>query len=390
MELDYRFPAMSDLKARARRRVPRYIWEYLDSAEGNEGARARAEAALDAVELMPDILRGPVEADLGTTLLGRRYAAPFGIAPVGMSGAFWPDAEAILARTARAAEIPFCLSTVAATTPEEIAPHLGTQGWFQLYPSGDDAIRRDMLARAKEAGFHTLVLTVDVPLLSWRAREKRVRLKNPMALTPAILLQSALRPAWALGQLKRPALRPRIFDKYADPSAAGTEKHVGLALRVIPDWAYLETLRAEWEGPLVIKGVLDPGHVERLVAAGADAIWVSNHGGRQFEAAPAPLSALPAIREAAGPNLPILCDGSVRSGTDILRLIAHGADFVMLARAFHYGLGAAGAAGAAHVVRLLSEGLKLDMSQLGISTPGAVRGRLTAPLRQGRPFTPGQ
>lgn len=378
MELDYRFPAISDLKARARRRVPRYIWEYLDSAEGNEGARDRAEAALDAVTLMPDILRGPVAAELRTDLLGRSYAAPFGIAPVGMSGAFWPDAEAILARTAVAAEIPYCLSTVSATTPEDIAPHLGTQGWFQLYPSGDDGIRRDMLARAKEAGFHTLVLTVDVPLLSWRAREKRVRLKNPMALTPTILLQSALRPIWALGQMQRPALRPRIFDRYADPSAAGHEKHVGLALRVVPDWAYLETLRGEWAGPIVVKGVLNAGHVPQLVASGADAIWVSNHGGRQFEAAPAPLATLPAIRAAAGDDLPILCDGSVRSGTDILRLIAHGADFVMLARAFHYGLGAAGAEGAAHVVRLLREGMTLDMAQLGISTPTAVRG-LIAP-----------
>ncbi|MEL6643976.1 MAG: alpha-hydroxy acid oxidase [Pseudomonadota bacterium] len=378
MDSDYRFPAISDLKARARRRVPYYIWEYLDSADGDEGAKTRADAALDAVELMPDILLGPVEVDLETTLMGRRYAVPFGIAPVGMSGAFWPNAEALLAQTAAVADIPYCLSTVSATTPEDISPHLGQQGWFQLYPSGDTEVRQDMLARVKAAGFHTLVLTVDVPILSWREREKRVRLKNPMRLTPAIVLQSALRPAWALGQMKQPALRPRIYDKYADPSAAGAAKHVGVAMRVIPDWAYLETLRREWDGPLVIKGVLDPETVPRLLAAGADALWVSNHGGRQFAAAPAPLDVLPAIRAAAGPDVPLICDGGVRAGIDVLRMMAKGADFVMLGRAFHYGLAAAGLEGAAHVVRLLTQQMTLDMAQMGITRPSEAHTRLPA------------
>ena len=376
MDLDYAYPAISDLRARARRRVPRYIWEYLDSATGNEGAWRRAEAALDAVELLPDILCGPVEADLSVDLLGQSYDLPFGIGPVGMSGAFWPNAEALLAGTAAKAKIPYCLSTVAATTPEEMAPHVGGQGWFQLYPSGDDTIRRDMLARARDAGFHTLVLTADVPVLSWREREKRVHLKNPMKMTPSVILQSALRPVWALGILRRPPLRPRIFDKYADPATAQKgHKHIGLTMRVIPDWDYLEMLRRDWTGPLVVKGVLDAGHVARIKAAGADAIWVSNHGGRQFEAAPAPIAQLPAIRAAAGPDFPLIYDGAIRSGTDVLRAIASGADFVMLARAFHYGLAACGQAGSDHVVRILSEHLKSDMAQLGIARPFQARAR---------------
>lgn len=377
MDLDYRYPAISDLKARARRRVPYYIWEYLDSANGNESAMTRAEKRLDQVQLSPDILLGPVAADLTTEFLGHTYAVPVGIAPVGMSGAFWPDAEALLARTAVETQIPFCMSTVSATTPEDVAPHLGQQGWFQLYPSGNTEIRQDMLARARDAGFHTLVLTVDVPALSWREREKRVRLKNPMTLTPSILLQSALRPVWALGQMKQPALRPRIFDKYADPSGtSGHDKHIGQTLRVVPDWAYLDTLRAEWDGALIVKGVLDAAPVPRLIEAGADAIWVSNHGGRQFEAAPAPLDALPAVRAAAGADYPLICDGGVRSGTDVLRMMALGADFVMLGRAFHYGLAAAGLEGAAHVVRLLSQQLALDMAQLGITRPDQAHTRL--------------
>ena len=222
-----------------------------------------------------------------------------------------------------------------------------------------------------------MVFTVDVPELSWREREKRVGLKNPMPLTPAILLQTAIRPAYALGMLRAPVPQPRIFEKYVNSGAkkAG-DKHVGLSLRTAPDWDYWLKLRKEWNGPLIVKGVLEPAMAARLASSGADAIWVSNHGGRQFSAAPAPLDTLPRIREIVGPDFPLIYDGGVRSGTDVLRAVARGADFVMLARAFHYGLAAAGAEGADHVTRLLSEILRLDMAQLGVTRPVDARGRL--------------
>ena len=377
MEIDYRFPSIEDLRDHARRRIPHYLWEYLDGATGDEGAKTRAAAALDAVTLLPAILTGEVVADLTTPLLGRTYARPFGIAPVGMSGAVWPDAERLLARVGVTANIPFCLSTVASVPPEDLSGRLGDQGWFQLYPPGQPEIRRDMLARARDAGFHTLILTVDGPVLSRREREMRVKIRNPMPLTPSVLLQSAMRPAWALGMLGRPIPRPRIFEKYEGTvTKRPGDKHIGLTLRCVPDWAYLDALRADWDGPLVIKGLLDPDYVPRLLDAGADALWVSNHGGRQFRAAPAPALQLPLIRAAAGPGVPIIADGAIRSGTDVLRLMALGADFVMLGRAFHYGLGAAGFDGAAHVVHLLSEELKTDMAQLGIARPVDARDRL--------------
>jgi L-lactate dehydrogenase (cytochrome) len=377
MDLDHRFPALSDLRDRAKRRIPHYLWEYLDNATGDEGARLRAEAALDAVTLMPSVLHGDIEPVLATTFLGRELAAPIGIAPVGMSGAVWPDAERLLSRVAARESIPYCLSTVAAVPPEEIAGAFGDMGWFQLYAPTDPGLRRDVLARAKAAGFHTLILTVDVPVLSRREREMRVGVKNPMPLTPSVLLQSALRPAWAWGMLGRPMPRPRIFDKYEGTLTKRVgDKHIGLSVRCAPDWAYLEALRAEWDGPLVVKGVLDAIAVPRLIATGADALWVSNHGGRQFQAAPVPVDQLPRIRAAAGPAFPILADGAVRSGTDVLRLIALGADVVMLGRAFHWGLGAAGQEGAAHVVHLLREQMRIDMAQLGITRPAEARGRL--------------
>ncbi len=295
-----------------------------------------------------------------------------------MSGVIWPDAEKLLARLGREAGIPYAMSTVAAATPEEVAGSLGPNGWFQLYPPRDPELRRDMLTRARDAGFTTLVLTVDVPLLSRRPRELKARLKNPMTLTPRVVVESALAPVWALGHFGRPIPHPKIFDKYTKGmTPAAGDKHIGLTLRCAPDWAYLEALRSEWDGPLIVKGVLDPDLAPRLIDAGADALWVSNHGGRQFEAAPAPLPALVAIRRAVGPTYPLISDGAVRSGTDVLRSLALGADLVMLGRAFHYGLAAAGLNGARQVVHVLGEEMRLDMAQLGIDRPRDARGRAT-------------
>ena len=380
MDLHHRFPALSDLKARARRRMPHFVWEYLDSATGDESTQARNRAALDAVLFVPGALRGEPAVDLTTRLLGRDHPVPWGIAPVGMSGLVWPGAEAILARCAAASGIPCCLSTVATRLPEEIGPLAGGMGWFQLYPPKDAGIRRDLLARARAAGFGTLVLTVDVPGPSRRERQRRSGLTIPPQLTPAMLWQIARRPRWALGTLRAGAPRLRLMEGYA-PQAAGradSTAHVGYLLRAAPDWAYLAALRAEWQGPLVVKGVLEAADATRLKAEGVDAVWVSNHGGRQFDAAPAVAHVLPAIRAALGEGYPILADGGVESGLDVLRLIALGADMAMLGRGFHVALGAFGARGAAHLVHILRADMEAAMVQMGIARPAGARGRLAA------------
>ncbi len=378
MSLDHRFPTITDLRRAAKRRLPGFVWGYLEGGAGNEAAHARAADAMERVTLRPGLLAGEPAPDFATRFLGAELSYPFGIAPVGMSGVIWPGAETLLAQLGRDTGIPYAMSTVSAVTPEEVAGSLGPHAWFQLYPPGDPGIRRDMLARARDAGFSTLVLTVDVPLLSRRPRELKARLKNPMTLTPRVVFESALAPVWAFGHLGRPIPHPKTFDKYAAGMApASGDKHIGLTLRCTPDWAYLVALRAEWDGPLIVKGVLDPAVASRLIDAGADALWVSNHGGRQFEASPAPLPALAAIRQAVGPTYPLISDGAVRSGTDVLRSLALGADFVMLGRAFHYGLAAAGPEGARQVVHILAEEMRLDMAQLGIDRPDEVRGRAT-------------
>ena len=378
MDLDLSHPAISDLRRRARRRVPSFIWEYLDSGTGDESTlRANAEA-LDAVRLRPAILRGLPEPDLSVELLGRRYPIPVGIAPVGMSGTVWPDGERILATAAAELGVPYCLSTVSASTPEKVGPVAGGQGWFQLYPPGDPVIRRDLLRRARDAGFHTLILTADVPIASRRERQRRSRLTNPMKISPRIAVQAALRPAWALGILRHGVPRIRILEGYVDGAGANANlpatAHIGYLLRSAPDDAYLAALREEWDGTLVVKGVLDPADAPRLEAAGVDALWVSNHGGRQFDAAPASLSVLPQVRQATA--LPLIWDGGVRSGTDVLRAIALGADFVMTGRAVHYGLAAFGGAGVRHVFHILRESMISGLGQMGIARPVDARARL--------------
>ncbi|WP_341365444.1 alpha-hydroxy acid oxidase [Yoonia sp. BS5-3] len=364
MDLHARYPALSDLKTRARRRIPHFVWEYLDSATGVEATQTRNRAALDQVLLSPSILHGEFEPDLRTTLLGRAYPLPIGIAPVGMSGLIWPGAEQILARLAAQEGIPYTLSTVATQTPEDIGAHVGTQGWFQLYPPRDPKIRDDILKRAKQSGFHTLVLTVDVPVASRRERQTRSGLTNPPRLTPRLALQAARCPTWLNGIRKTGMPRMKLMDSYSnDRSALPSNQHVGYLLRTSPDWDYFKALRDVWEGPLVVKGVTRAEDAARLADEGADAIWVSNHAGRQFDGAPATIEVLPAIRAAT--RLPIIFDSGIEGGLDVIRALALGADFVMLGRAFHYGLGAFDSAGAAHVIDILRQDMTANMGQLG-------------------------
>ncbi|WP_323784218.1 alpha-hydroxy acid oxidase [Leisingera sp.] len=373
MDLHQRYPGLEDLKRRAERRLPRFVWEYLDSGTGTEAARARNRTGLDRLGFLPSVLHGPMEPDLSTPLLGTAYALPFGIAPVGMSGLIWPDAEAILARAAAAAAIPYCLSTVASQSPEDLAPHLGGDGWFQLYPPKDEAIRGDLLARARDAGFKTLVLTVDVPAASRRERQTRSGLTQPPRLTPRLLAQIAQRPAWALGMARRGLPRMRTLDKYIPGEQANLPPtaHIGYLLRTSPDWDYVHWLRRNWDGAFVIKGVQRAEDAKRMQAAGADAVWISNHGGRQFDGCPAAIDLLPDIRAAV--DLPLIFDSGIEGGLDILRALALGADFVMLGRAFHYALAALGAAGPAHLTDMLAKDMQANMCQLGLSGLDAVR-----------------
>jgi L-lactate dehydrogenase (cytochrome) len=379
MCIDDKYPSLSDLKKRAKRRLPHFAWEYLDSGTGVEDQMRRNRSALDQVLFETRILQGEYQPDQTTTFLGREYAHPFGVAPVGMSGMIWPGAEHMLAKGAANAKIPYCMSAVATVTPETIAASLGDNGWMQLYPPTDPKIRRDMIRRAKNAGFHTLVLTVDVPQASRRERQRRAQLTIPPRITPTMLWETATHPAWALGTLRHGQPRLRFAESYvkAEKGASSTA-HPGYIIRGKPDWDYLDELRAEWDGQIIVKGITSAHDAEKLADIGVDAVWISNHSGRQFDGGQSSIETLPAIRAAVGPNYPLIFDSGIEGGLDIIRAIALGADFVMLGRAFHYALAALGAKGFDQAVYMLSDDIHTNMFQMGIRTLDQAKERLVS------------
>ncbi|MEM7242809.1 MAG: alpha-hydroxy acid oxidase [Pseudomonadota bacterium] len=365
-DLDLIYPALSDLRKKAQKRLPKFAFEYLDSATGTELGAKRNRAALDQILFMSDILKGPLNPQLETTFLGQSYATPFGIAPLGFSGVIWPNAEQHLARHAAVANIPYCLSTVATQTPEEIGPIAGKDGWFQLYPPKDEAIELDMLDRIKSNGFETLIVTLDVPGESRRERQRRALLTLPFRFTPSIMWQLISHPHWSLAFALNGVPRMKFMEGYERKLDGGGDNfvHVGRELRAYPDWDHLKRLRKAWTGPMIVKGILDHRNAKRLAKEGVDAIWVSNHGGRQLEAAPASITELPKFKDAV-PDMPLIFDSGVAGGLDIMRALSLGADFVMLGRAWHYALGALGAKGAAQCHNILSEDMMANMKQIG-------------------------
>jgi L-lactate dehydrogenase (cytochrome) len=367
MELDLSHPSIEDLRRKAQKRIPRFAFEYLDSATGRElGAKVNRDA-LDAIGFLPSVLCGRTKANLQAKLLGKTYDLPFGIAPVGMSGLMWAGAERMLAQAAVAHNIPFSLSSVAVASPEDVALHIGQNGWFQHYPVKSADLRRKMLPRIKAAGFHTLIITVDVPEESRRERQRRANLTVPPKADLRTLTEMAVRPAWCLAQLREGVMpRMRFFDDYVPQRGRESFTHAGALIRGIPDWQYLEELRSEWDGHLIVKGVLRPEDAKRMVEIGADCIWVSNHGGRQFEAGPAVIDQLPKIRAAVGKDVPLIYDSGVAWGLDVMRALAKGADFVMVGRAFQYAVAAFGRKGIDHLVHILKADITANMSQLGL------------------------
>ena len=362
MDLDVKYPAISDLRQRAKRRIPHFVFEYLDSATGLEDQHDRNQEQLRKIHFMPEVLHGKVTPDVSTTFMGRDYPLPFGCAPVGMSGIMWPRAEKILSAACARIGIPYCMSTVATVVPETLAPHIGDQGWFQLYPPADKGVRTDMMKRARAAGFHTLIVTVDVPNDSRRERQRRANLTIPPKINLSMLVSMALHPEWTLGTLREGIPSLKFCEDYGGNKPSSSLEHAGVVIRGQPSWAEIDEIRAEWDGPMLVKGIQKPEDAKRLAASDIG-VWVSNHSGRQFDGGPACIDCLPAIREAV-PDAPIVFDSGVRGGLDVMRALAKGADFVMMGRAFHYAVAALGAAGPDHLVHILRADMDSNMNQI--------------------------
>jgi len=376
-------PAISDLQAKAKKRMPHFSWEYLDSGTGADQTRDRNIEALRNVNFIPQLMKGEFEPSTATTLFGVEYAAPIGIAPVGLTGLIWPGADAALAKTAATKRIPYVLSTVATEEPEVAGPNADGMGWFQLYPPREEALRTDLIDRAADSGFTALVVTADVPTASRRERQRKARVRVPPVIGPKLVFQSAIHPAWAIGILRHGLPRFRGLEKYIDQATMkNTAGFVGASLGGTLSFDYLSLVRDQWKGPLVVKGILDPDDAQRCVDHGADAVQVSNHGGRQLDGSPGAIDALPPVIERVGDSVPVLFDSGVRSGLDVARAIALGASFVFCGRAFMFGLGALGEAGASHAYEILREDLVNVMAQTGCTELSQLADRLAPSVPQ--------
>lgn len=370
------YPGINDLQAKARKRIPWVSWQYLETGTGLEQAVNRNLEAMQKITLTPRFIRGKQDVNLETELFGRKYAAPFGIAPMGLCGLVWPNTETILAASAKKYGIPYTLSTVATQIPEDISPKVGDMGWFQLYPPREPEIREGMLKRVQEAGFHTLIITADVPTPSRRELSRKAGLVMPPKINLRMVWQALTHPFWTMQVLKHGKPRLRFVESYSPKKdMASAANFTRFEFRGDLDWEYIKIVRDLWKGPVLLKGLLHPEDAKAAVAHGLDGVVVSNHGGRQFDGAPAAIEVLPEIVKALEGKVPIIFDSGIRSGLDILRPLALGADFTMIGRPYLYGVAALGNYGGDHVNNILFEDLINNMMQLGITRPLDVRER---------------
>ena len=359
---------IEDLRRGARRRLPRLLFDWIDGGAGDESALAESIAEFAAARLMPRYLVDISKRSLAKSLFGRDYDVPFGVAPMGNVGLFRPQGDITLAEAAKKANAPFILSGSAVATIEEGAAAAPDHTWLQLYPARDGKITRDFIARAEAASIPVLVVTVDLPLAAKRERDIRNGFALPIRYDIGKIVDAALHPAWTWGWLATGGMpKTGAWAAYAPPGASGGEVARFKLSQFYPphSWADLEGYRRQWKGKLVVKGLQHPDDARRALEAGCDGIIISNHGGRQFDRAPTPLSSLPAIKAAVGGKIPVMLDGGVRRGADIVVALASGADFVFVGRAILYGAVAGGLAGANRAFDILRDEMDRTMGQIG-------------------------
>ena len=354
--------SVSDYRALAKARLPHFLFEYLDGGSYHEVTLGRNVDDLRAIALKQRVLRDVSSIDLATELFGERWAMPVGLGPVGLSGLYHRRGEVQAAKAAAAAGVPFTLSTVGACSIEEVAA--AEPGfWFQLYFVRDRGFVAEMIERAAAAGCRGLVLTVDLPVPGSRYRDARaagggLKRAGQLLTCPQWLWDVGVRGRpHSLGNLERLVGRKAPLSDFQAWIQANFDASVG--------WQDVEWVREQWKGPLVIKGILDPGDALEAVKRKVAAIVVSNHGGRQLDGVISTARALPRIADAVAGRTPILVDGGVRSGLDVVRMLALGADFVLLGRAWAYALAARGQAGVAHVLKLIDAEMRVAMALTG-------------------------
>lgn len=366
--LSDKYPDIKNIKRRCKKKVPSFVWDYFDSATGHELSAKRNRTALDEILFKTSILRGNISPTLKVSFLERNYDFPIGIAPVGMSGLIYPKAEIILARHALEKNYPYVLSTVGASSIEQVASSINNTKnlWFQLYTPRDEDLLKDILKRCINAGIDTLVVTIDLPGPSVRERQIASGLTIPPSMNTNIFFQCSMRPFWSIRRLFHGIPKLETLSKYSIEanSPSKSTNHIGYQMRGNPDESYLKKVRKLWPGKLIIKGLLYPEHLDKIKNLDLDALWVSNHAGRQFDACIDSISALKNIRE--NTDLPLILDSGLETGLDVLRAYSLGADYTMMGRSWHYSLGGFGKVGPELVYAVLTRDLKANMYQIGI------------------------
>jgi L-lactate dehydrogenase (cytochrome) len=359
---------IADLRALAQRRVPRAFFDYADAGSYAEETLRANRADLEKVKLRQRVLIDVDKRDLATTIVGQKVSLPLALAPIGICGMQHGDGEILAARAANEAGIPFCLSTMSICSIEDVAEATGKPFWFQLYVMRDRDFIKDLIARAKTAKCSALVLTVDLQILGQRHRD----IKNGLTVPPEIriknILDIATKPRWAWSVLNG---RRKTFGNLAG-HVRGMENVNSLSTWTASQfdptlsWKDVEWVRKLWPGKLILKGILDPDDARRAAKTGADAIIVSNHGGRQLDGTSSSIAMLPKVADAVGSQIEIMFDGGVRTGSDILRALALGAKSCMIGRAYVWGLGAGGQDGVAKTIDILRKELDVNMALCGV------------------------
>ncbi len=358
---------IEDLRRLAARRVPRAVFDYMDGAAGDELTLARNQSDLRALTVTPRVLVGGAEVDLSTTVLGERLAIPLLGAPTGLTGIVHHEGEVALARAVQAAGGLYVLSSAGSRAIDELARLCPGPRWFQIYVSADRGVSRSLIERARVNGYTALTVTVDVPRAGQRERDRRSGFSVPPRVTARSIVEGLRRPRWSVDFLRH----PRVLSQTALNAGMDADSPTSLAAMINSQfdpslsWTDISWVQEQWDGPIVLKGVLHSDDAAQAARLGLAGVIVSNHGGRQLDGAPSAISALPAIADAAGSELEVYMDGGIRRGVDVIKAVALGARACLSARALVYGLAAGGPAGARKAIDILVEELRLAMVLAG-------------------------
>jgi L-lactate dehydrogenase (cytochrome) len=371
-EYNNQYPTIEDLRNKAKQNIPRFAFEYMDGGCNEDVNLKKNTEEIREVELFPNYLKPFSAANMKTELFGHVYDAPFGVSPVGLQGLVWPGATEILAKAAHRHNIPFILSTVATASLELISEITENKAWFQLYNPAADEVKNDLINRLEAAHYPVLILLCDVPTFAFRPRDIRNGLAMPPRMTWQNIMQMFGRPNWAMSTLMhgKPEFKnlTPYMPKGLDMKQLGSFMNQTFSGRL--DEERIARLRARWKGKLVLKGVATEEDTAMSIKLGLDGIIISNHGGRQLDAGPSTIKSLEWIKKSYQGKIKIMMDSGLRTGPDIARTIAAGAEFTFMARSFMYAVAALGEKGGEHIIGLLKTQLQQVMEQIGCESIG--------------------